>query len=68
MSYAPTSRSYHDGLEDGARAERARILDLLQEKLWSIDIYGGAVFQNYPDLLTNIALPDYDTEEKTNED
>lgn len=54
MSYAPTSRSYSDGLEDGARKERARILDLLDKFVYGTDSWDTAVIHNYTDLLAEI--------------
>ena len=65
MTYAPRSLSYADGLEEGARRERARILGLLDEHLSYLDYSNAGTLDNYPDLTIKIALPDYELKEKT---
>ena len=63
MPYAPHSLSYSDGLEAGARKERARITDLIMSHYRTIDIYDVAILDNFTDLLEAIT----NTEEKTDE-
>ncbi len=59
MSYAPSSRSYFDGLDDGARRERARISALIMDKHYqTIDIYDTAVLVKFTDLLEAITNPE----------
>lgn len=59
MSYAPSSRSYWDGLEDGARRERSRISALIMDKHYrTIDIYDTATIDNFTDLLEEITNPE----------
>lgn len=59
MSYAPSSKSYLDGLEDGARRERRRILDLLFSEPYfghhSID--DTQVINKFTDLVEEIEAP-----------
>lgn len=54
MSYAPTSRSYADGLEEGARRERARILNLIDKYTYGTDSWDTGVVHNYTDLIAEI--------------
>lgn len=56
MSYAPRSLSYSDGLDDGARRERSRIVSLIMDKHYrTIDIYDTAILDNFTDLLEAIS-------------
>lgn len=56
MSYAPSSRSYWDGIEKGTRTERARILALImsEKHFLSSDMYDTAVIAKFTDLLLAI--------------
>lgn len=54
MSYAPSSRSYWDGMEKGTRTERARILALLDKYTYGTDSWDTGVVHNYTDLLAEI--------------
>lgn len=63
MSYAPSSLSYLDGLEIGARRERARISALIMDKHYqTIDIYDTATLANFTDLLEAISNPEQDND------
>lgn len=60
MPYEPRSLSYHDGLDDGARKERARIIDLIMsDKHFGYhDMYDAQVLHNFTDLLEAISNPE----------
>lgn len=63
MPYAPRSLSYHDGLDDGARRERSRIVSLIMDKHYrTIDIYDTAILDNFTDLLEAISDPEGQTD------
>jgi hypothetical protein len=60
MSYAPKSLSYLDGVADGARKERRRILDLIfsQPYYGYHDMYDAQVLHKFTDLIEEIEAPD----------
>lgn len=63
MPYAPSSLSYLDGLEIGARRERARISALIMDQHYrTIDIYDTATLANFTDLLEAISNPEQETD------
>lgn len=60
MTYSPRSLSYADGLDDGARKERRRILDLMfSEPYYGYhDMYDAQVLHKFTDLIEEIEAPD----------
>lgn len=62
MSYAPTSRSYWDGIDRGAELERRRISALIMEHYRTIDIHDTATIDNFTDLLEEITNPEQETD------
>jgi hypothetical protein len=60
MSYAPRSLSYSDGVTEGARKERRRILDLMfSDPYYGYhDMYDAQVLHKFTDLIEEIEAPD----------
>jgi hypothetical protein len=59
MSYSPRTLSYNDGLDDGARRERRRILDLLfSEPYYGYhDMHDAQVLHKFTELVEEIEAP-----------
>lgn len=60
MPYEPRSLSYADGLEEGARRERRRILDLMMSDAHYnyTDMHDTASLRKFSELVDTIESPD----------
>ena len=60
MIYAPSSRSFADGIIQGAKSERERIIELLDRYCYLVDEQGTRTIYSYDQLIKEIEREETD--------